>query len=284
LASEARIGVKSATDARRSSWSTVAKIVRSPLSAPSHAPIPGQEFDQNELLAAEKESIGLFISAHPLKEVGAALRARADCTLAELSTRRDGDWVTVGGMITQAKRIRTKKGDWMMFATVDDLEASVEVIVFGKALTANEDALVTDTIVLVRGRVDHKDSEKTCIVVQQVERFDPTPEEVQKAQVELARQVTAPSALRLRLDASALPATVLGELKELLAGFPGESDVVIELSTSVGHRRLKLGAGFKVARSAGLHAELDALLGSALLAQAQLPEAQVPASAAAGRG
>jgi DNA polymerase III subunit alpha len=136
----------------------------------------------------------------------------------------------------------------------------------------------------VRGRVDHKDSEKTCIVVQQVERFDPTPEEVQKAQVELARQVTAPSALRLRLDASALPATVLGELKELLAGFPGESDVVIELSTSVGHRRLKLGAGFKVARSAGLHAELDALLGSALLAQAQLPEAQVPASAAAGRG
>jgi DNA polymerase III subunit alpha len=256
----------------------------SALSAPSHAPIPGQEFDQNELLAAEKESIGLFISAHPLKEVGAALRARADCTPAELSTRRDGDWVTVGGMITQAKRIRTKKGDWMMFATVDDLEASVEVIVFGKALTANEDALVTDTIVLVRGRVDHKDSEKTCIVVQQVERFDPTPEEVQKAQVELARQVTAPSALRLRLDASALPATVLGELKELLAGFPGESDVVIELSTSVGHRRLKLGAGFKVARNAGLHAELDALLGSALLAQAQLPEAQVPASAAAGRG
>jgi hypothetical protein len=94
--------------------------------------------------------------------------------------------------------------------------------------------------------------------------------------------VTAPSALRLRLDASALPATVLGELKELLAGFPGESDVVIELSTSIGHRRLKLGAGFKVARSAGLHAELDALLGAALLAQA--PAALEPASVAAARG
>ena len=53
----------------------------------------------------------------------------------------------------------------------------------------------------------------------------------------------------------------------MLAGFPGESDVVIELGTSVGQRRLKLGPSFRVARSAGLHAELDALLGAALLAR-----------------
>ena len=52
--------------------------------APSHAPIPAEEFERGELLAAEKEAIGLFISAHPLKEVGPALRAKADCTLAEV--------------------------------------------------------------------------------------------------------------------------------------------------------------------------------------------------------
>ena len=61
--------------------------------APTHAPIPGDEFDQTELLAAEKESLGLFISAHPLKDLGPALRAKAGSTLAELSARRDGDWV-----------------------------------------------------------------------------------------------------------------------------------------------------------------------------------------------
>ena len=63
-------------------------------SAPSHAPIPGEEFTRTELLAAEKESIGLFISAHPLKEVGPALRARSDSTLTELrqaARRRLGD-------------------------------------------------------------------------------------------------------------------------------------------------------------------------------------------------
>jgi DNA polymerase III subunit alpha len=241
---------------------------------PTHAPIPGDEFDQTELLAAEKEALGLFISAHPLKEVGPALRAKADGTLAELSGRRDGDWVTIGGMITQAKKIKTKKGDFMMFATVYDLEASVEIIVFGKTLATCEEALATDSIVLVRGKVDQKDKDKTVLIAQQVEPFQPTEAEVLQAQVQAAKPVLGPSALKLRLDATALPASVLGELKELLSGFPGDSDVVIELSTSVGHRRLKLGPSFRVSRSASLHAELDDLLGSALI-----PEAAITADA-----
>ncbi|MGA9857828.1 MAG: DNA polymerase III subunit alpha [Solirubrobacteraceae bacterium] len=243
---------------------------------PTHAPIPGEEFDRNELLAAEKESLGLFISAHPLKEVGPALRAKSDSTLGELSSRRDGDWVQIGGMITQAKKIKTKKGDFMMFATLYDLETSVEIIVFGKTLATCEEALETDSIVLVRGKVDHKDRDTTCLIAQQVERFEPTEEEVLEAQVQAAKPALTPSALRLRLDATALPMSALTELKDLLAGFPGDSDVVIELSTTVGHRRLRLGPSFRVSRSASLHAELDALLGGALM-----PEAAAAAEAAA---
>jgi DNA polymerase III subunit alpha len=253
-----------------------------PFSAPSHAPIPPVEFDRSELLAAEKESIGLFISAHPLKEVGAALRLRVDCPLPELAGRRDGEWVTVGGMITQAKRIRTKKGDLMMFATLDDLDASVEVLVFGKALAASEGTLSPDAIVLVRGRVDHKDREKTCIVAQQVERFEPSAEELSVAEERAAKLSAPPPSLRLRLDATALPATALAELKDLLSGFPGEADVLIELETSIGQRRFKLGPEFRVQRSAGLLAELDALLGQAMLDEdGPLALAPPPARAAA---
>jgi DNA polymerase-3 subunit alpha len=244
------------------------------VATPSHAPIPAVEFDRNEMLAAEKESIGLFISAHPLKEVAAVLRAKVDCSLGELTGRRDGDWVTVGGMITQAKKIRTKKGEPMMFATLDDLEASVEVIVFGKALGVHDEALAPDAIVIVRGRVDHKDREKTCLIAQQVDRFEPTAEEVQQAEQEAAKVVVAPSALRLRLDATVLRASILGELKDVLAGFPGESEVVIELSTSVGPRRLRLGPGFRVAHSAALHAELDSLFGAAILGGGEEPAAR----------
>ncbi len=188
-------------------------------------------------------------------------------------------------MVTQARRIKNKKGDWMMFATLYDLQTSVEMIVFGKVLAASEDALKTDSIVLVRGKVDHKDRDTTCLIAQQVERFAPSEEEVLTAQVRAVEPVLARSALRLRLDATALPGSALGELKELLAGFPGESDVVIEFRTTVGHRRLKLGPSYRVSRSAGLHAELDALLGSALIpevAAAAVGEAGPGAPAAAG--
>jgi DNA polymerase-3 subunit alpha len=113
--------------------------------------------------------------------------------------------------------------------------------------------------------------------VQQIERFEPSPEEIQAASERAARQPARPSALRLRLDAQALPASALADLRELLGGFPGDSEVVVELQTSSGVRRLRLGAGFRVARGAALHAELDALLGEAMLSgeadAAELPQA-----------
>jgi DNA polymerase-3 subunit alpha len=246
---------------------------------PSHAPIPAIEFDRTELLAAEKDAIGLFISEHPLKEVGPALRARVDCRLSELASKRDGDLVSVGGIITQCKRIRTKKGDPMMFATLDDLDAAVEIIVFGNALAASEEALSPDSIVQIRGRVDHKDREQTCIIVQQVERFDPSPDEVRQATEQAAKLSLAPTALRLKLDATALPAAVLAELKDVLAGFPGEAEVLIELSTSVGQRRLKLGPRYRVTESAALLAELNELLGPSMLGEETQPSDEAAATA-----
>ena len=131
-----------------------------PAFSSSHAPIPGEEFDQSAMLAAEKESLGLFISAHPLREVGPALRKKVDCAVGEIVNRKDQEWVTIGGIIQQFKKIKTKKGDMMAFATVSDLEESVELVVFGSVLESAEQALAVDTIVLVRGKVDHKDANK----------------------------------------------------------------------------------------------------------------------------
>jgi DNA polymerase-3 subunit alpha len=233
--------------------------------APSHPPIPTEEFEQAELLAVEKESIGLFISAHPLKRVREAMRQKADCSLAQLAERRDGEWVTAGGIITQSKKIRTKKGDHMMFATLDDLEGSVEILVFGKALAAHEEALALDSVVLVRGRVDHKDAAKTCLVVQEAERFEPSEEQIEAARAKASQIVVGPPPVHLRLDATALPASVIEELKQLLASYPGESEVVLDMRTSSGPRKLRLGSGYRVAPNAALRAELDHLLGAAML-------------------
>jgi DNA polymerase-3 subunit alpha len=236
--------------------------------APQHPPIPTEEFDQPELLAVEKESIGLFISAHPLKQVREALRMRVDCPLADLAQRKDKDWVNAGGIITAAKKIRTRSGDPMMFATLDDLEGCVEILVFGKALAEYEGALGVDSVVIVRGRVDHKDADKTCLVVQTVEPFEPTPEEVEEAKAVAATRKVGPAPLHVTIrDAARLQASIIDDLKSLLANYPGECEVLLEVQMSSGDpRMLRLGPSYKVAPTPTLRAELEQVLGPAALA------------------
>ena len=147
----------------------------------------------------EKETLGTYLSSHPLTEVRDALRARVDCSLAELG-KPDGSWVTVGGIVVECKKIRTKSGSQMMFATLDDVEGQVEMLVF-KADEAESAAVIApDAIVVVRGRLDHKDRGETKLVVQEAERFEPDSEEIARA----TRIASAPSE-PLRAARSTLP-------------------------------------------------------------------------------
>jgi DNA polymerase-3 subunit alpha len=231
------------------------------LARPIHPPIPVEEFEQAELLAAEKEAIGLFVSAHPLKPLREALRARIDCPVSALADRRDKDWVTVGGIITEAKRIRTRNGDHMMFATLDDLGGAVEMLVFGKALAEHEAALAVDQVVIVKGRVDHKEAGKTCLVVQSVEGFSPSAEEIERARTQArsaeqtARALARP--VRLRFSAGDLTRSAIEELRQAIEDFPGAAEVWIEMETSAGLRRLRLGKEFRVQHTPSLRAELE---------------------------
>jgi DNA polymerase-3 subunit alpha len=170
----------------------------------------------------------------------------------------------VGGIIAETKRIRTKRGDPMMFATLDDLDGQVEMLVFGDALAKAEAALQPDKIVLVRGRVDHKDATKTCLIVQEAEEFDPDPEELAAAQARAA--APPPQPLHLRLNARRVPAGILEDLKHLLETSPGEAEVVLEMHTATGPRRLRLGPGYRVTPTRALLADIHHLLGDAALA------------------
>ncbi|HWW91435.1 MAG TPA: DNA polymerase III subunit alpha [Solirubrobacteraceae bacterium] len=257
-------------------------------------PIPREEFDQRELLAAEKEAIGLFVSAHPLKPLREALRARVDCPLAALGERRDKDAVTVGGIITETKRIRTRAGDHMMFATLDDLAGSVEMLVFGKALAEHDRAiaddgdagrspigrpvgdgpvapraeapLTVDAVVLVKGRVDHKEAGKTCLVVQSVQLFAPSEQEIERAQAETAASTVTASAepVHLRVDAAELTHAAIDDLKHAIGGYPGPAEVVLDIATSTGTRRLRLGREWRVKPTPTLLAELEHALSPAV--------------------
>jgi DNA polymerase-3 subunit alpha len=232
------------------------------LAPPRHQPVPQGEFDQRELLRLEKEILGTFLSAHPLAEVRDALRARVDRGLAQVAELKDGAWVTVGGIVSEAKKVRTRSGGYVMFATLDDLEGQVELFVRDAAGEAAE-AIAVDRIVIIRGRVDHKGRGDMSVVVNEAEAFEPGAGELEAAR---ARAAAAAAPLVLRIDAADFPATLVEDLKALFEDYPGASEVLLEMRTCRGTRRLRFGNGYRVAPTPALRASIDELLGPAALA------------------
>ena len=160
----------------------------------------------------EKETLGTYLSSHPLTEVGPALRAKVDCSLSELDRKPDGAWVTVGGIVVECKKIRTKSGSQMMFATLDDVEGQIEMLVFKADEAESAQVIAPDAIVIVRGRIDHKDRGETKLVVQEAQRFEPDAAEVERAAKNAppAGSAAAPRAGRRRHVRRAVPVLAAG--------------------------------------------------------------------------
>ena len=189
--------------------------------AGSHRPpVPAEEFDQRELLRLEKETLGTFLSAHPLGEVRDALRERVDCSLAEVGGKEDGAWVTVGGIVSECKRVRTRSGAYVMFATLDDLEGRVELFVRDAASEAAE-RIELDRVILVRGRVDHKGRGEMSLVVAEAEPFEPGEDEVAAARAKA--KAREPERILLRVSAAEFGPQLVDELKSVFQASPASA-------------------------------------------------------------
>ncbi len=238
-----------------------------PAAAHQRPPISAAEFDRAELLAMEKETLGTYLSSHPLTEVGPALRARVDCSLAELGGKPDGAWVTVGGIVVDCKKIRTKSGNQMMFATLDDVEGQIEMLVFKADESESAQVIAPDAIVVVRGRLDHKDRGETKLVVQEAQRFEPDADEIANAKKRApAAPAVSSGPFELKLDAASLSPELVAELKAVFEHHRGEADVHLVVRTNGGERQLRFGEGYKVRPSTHLRNELDQVLGVGALA------------------
>ncbi len=213
-----------------------------------HPAIPPGEFEKSELLRLEKETLGLYVSEHPLAAVRDQLRRKTDASLGELERRRDGEIVTIGGIVSEVKQVTTKRGDLMVFLSLDDPTGSAEVVVFNAAYNNGRDLCVTDRIVIVKGRIDHKQAGETKVIAMELSAF---------AEVAERREV------RFALDARQAPAGVIRELARLVKEYPGESPVFLSLDTSEGPKTYALGPEFKVRADSDFLAEAKALLGGA---------------------
>jgi DNA polymerase-3 subunit alpha len=212
-----------------------------------HAPIPLEEYEKSELLRLEKETLGLWISEHPLAEVASQLKRKCDRALGDLERCRDGEIVTVGGIVSSLKALTTKRGDPMVFLRLDDLTGSAEAVVFNSVYAAARELCEADRVLVLKGRVDHKEGETKLIAIE-VTEFE---------------AYVAPTEVHLKIDARKAPAGALRELGHVVRDYPGEAKVVLALETSEGPKTLEFGPDYRVAPVADFYAEVKALLGEA---------------------
>ena len=216
-------------------------------------PIPETEFEQKEILALEKETLGTFLSSHPLDGLREAILAKSDCSISELTSRQDNSWVTVGGIITEYKKIKTKSGNQMAFATLSDIEGEVELIVFKPEQSEKLRAIQLDSVVLVKGKVDQTER-GTKLVVQDSREFQPSQAEIDKA-IELHRKQKEP--FMVRVGPGQLTLDAVEEMKTIFKDHEGGAEVVLVVAGGERERRLRLGSDYRVRQSPVLRSEIE---------------------------
>ena len=138
-----------------------------------------KELDERELLAQEKEMIGIYISGHPLEKFKEAIQRQTNINSIQIKDLngenagkfKDGQNVKYAGTITSVKKKYTKRNTIMAFVTVEDLYGSAEIVVFDSVFSRCDNILVEENIVIVEGRLSIKEDEDARIIVQNIKEF-----------------------------------------------------------------------------------------------------------------
>jgi len=204
---------------------------------------------EGERLAYEKESLGFFITGHPLERYREELRHWASATssgLAELAERPE---IAIGGIVAGLRLIKTRKGDRMASFVLEDLEGGVEALVFPETYKKVAGRLADDQVVLVKGRAEVLEEGKCRLLVSEV-----LPLEL--ARLSEARYVT------IRVPLESWDRTRGEKLRDILEAHRGDCPLTLELVRG-GEFCVALSpnAYYRVRPDAGLQKEIESLLG-----------------------
>lgn len=238
-------GAKSQQDEKIGQFSLFASDVGQPALSPENG-LDTDEFQKERLLSMEKEMLGVYVSDHPLIGLESQLKAQTDLQIGALKDERDGAVKWIGGIIAAESKKVTRKGDTMSILTVEDLDSRIDVVVFPSVYQTYRELLGKDKVVLVKGRVDHKENEVKMIAME-MRPLDTRTEDIK------------PLYLDINLDR--FSDSLLGQMKSVLKAHPGPSPVVVRINARANTTHLELGRSFRVKRSSSLYAELKSLLG-----------------------
>ena len=214
------------------------------------------EYTKDELLAFEKEILGVYISGHPLEAYISLWEKNITAKTSDFAVDeetgeaavKDGTYATIGGMIT-GKTVKTTRANQMMaFVTIEDLAGSVEVLVFPRDYEKSRDLLNQDEKLFIRGRVSIGDDPVGKLICEDIIPFDAAPRELwiqytdkeayladEKALLDMLRMQEGPDRVMIYLGRErakkALPANwnvkADGALLEVLGKRLGEGNVKV---------------------------------------------------------
>jgi DNA polymerase-3 subunit alpha len=206
------------------------------------------EWKESQLLAFEKESVGFYITGHPLAAFQADMKRYASDTTETLEGVPDGKEISICGIIAGLKQKVTKRGDKMAIINLEDLTGNVEVIVFPDLYATASHMLLTDTPLIVAGQFDKSEQGN----------------KIKATRLHLLADVKKRGTTRMdiHLSATGLTQDDLLKVKDILLRFKGDIPVFLRLQNpSRKDSLISVGREIRVTPSDQLISEIEALLG-----------------------
>jgi DNA polymerase III subunit alpha len=184
-------------------------------------PLPDmEEWPEHEMLSSEFATVGFYISGHPLAKHAARLAELGAIDLSAVEKCRNGEEITVAGLVIASRSMRSRKGDRWGILTLQDMTGVLEVLAFPESFARLDPVFKSNAPLLLKGRVNVEEA-GTRLAVMDAKRLD-------------AVAQRPPSLMRVRLDMTALDGPMLDNLKRLFASKPGSCSVAFDLTSSEG--------------------------------------------------
>ncbi|MCB1214979.1 MAG: DNA polymerase III subunit alpha, partial [Deltaproteobacteria bacterium] len=204
---------------------------------------------ESEKLKYEKEVLGFYISGHPLKPYQAQIKGLATHDSASLKTLGQKQEVSLCGVVSSLKEIRTKRGKRMAFINLEDLQGNTEVVIFNELFEKIEALLLAEEPLYFKGQAEVSEDGVVKVLGEEVLRL----EDLKKLKTR---------SIHLRAEKSLLSEGALNQLKELVERHAGTLPIYLHLIEAKKEKAvLKLPIDLQVDLNEAFIQEVEALLG-----------------------
>ncbi len=176
---------------------------------------PSEHWSEGLKLKHEKETLGFYITGHPLRKYADEVKTFSNATTATLPEKPSGFDVAIGGIVSAVRHMRTKKGDAMAVIQLEDWDGIVEVLIFPETYSRTQRLLEADAPIFVKGKLDNDEASVKILA------SDIVP--MERVKETLSRTVT------IHIDVGIAPADVAERLQPVIDEKKGPAEIIFEL-------------------------------------------------------